>query len=146
MSSFLVLTDAIEALLPDTVNVYSERVEPRHRDGDTVGFVEDDMPWVVVAIRFPRTLGRSPAATAQGGRVVITTTLAGLSVESVRALYDLIHPHLQGARPAAAGWNVSPISEFNARDIDTDHDLTFIGSNRKARFSVVEWEMTVSRK
>ena len=148
MSSFLVLTDAIEALLPhDQVNVYRDEVEPTHRNGAAgLGYIEDDLPWVVLDIRFPRVLGRSPAATAQGGRVVITTTLAGLTKESVQALYDLVHPHLEGARPEAEGWNTSPITEFNARDIATDHDMTFIDSNRKARFAVVEWEMTVSRK
>lgn len=147
MSSFLTLTDAIEALFPsDQVTVYVDEARPSHRDGDDLGYIEDDLPWVVVSIRFPRALGRSPAATAQGGRVVVTATFAGLSTESVRALYDIVRPHLEGARPVAEGWNVSPLTEFNARDVATDHDMTFIGSNRKARFAVVEWEMTVSRK
>lgn len=147
MSSFLALTDAIESLLPrDKVTVYFDTAEPTHRNGDDLGYIEDDLPWVVVSIRFPRALGRSPAATAHGGRVVVTTTFAGLTTESVRALYDNVRPRLEGVRPVAEGWNVSPLSEFNARDVEIDHDMTFIDSNRKARFAVVEWEMTVSRK
>lgn len=147
MSSFLTLTDAIEALFPrDRVSVYTDQAEPTDSAGEPRDYRENDLPWVVVGIRFPRTLSRSPAATAQGGRVVVTTTFAGLTAESVRAVYDIVRPHLEGVRPLADGWNVSPLVEFNARDIEVDQGMTFTGSNRKARFAVVEWEMTVSRK
>lgn len=146
MSSYLTLMDAIEALLPEGLNVHRGTVTPRHRTGDKLGYIEDDLPWIVLNIRFPLILDRSPAATAHGARVLITTTIAGLTDESVGAQYDRLRPHLEGARPQAAGWNVSPIVELNARPIETDRDVTFIDSNRMPRFAVIEWEMTVSRK
>lgn len=147
MSRFLGLADAIEALFPrDRVSVYTDQADPTDDQGEPRGYRENDLPWVVVGIRFPRTLSRSPAATAQGGRVVVTTTFAGLTAESVRAVYDIVRPYLEGVRPVVDGWNVSPLVEFNARDIEVDQDMTFTDSNRKARFAVVEWEMTVSRK
>ena len=137
--SILTLTDAIENVFPD--GTLFEVVKP-NEDGK---YVENALPWTVARIHIPHTLSRSMTGTRHAQRVRITTTITGLSYTSVRVIADNLDPILEGARPSAEGWSLSPIRRLNTRDIVEDDQMTFTGSNRHPVFTVIEWELTAAR-
>lgn len=139
MSSILALSDAIEALFPD--GTLFEAVKP-NENGQ---YVEDALPWTVARIQIPNTLSRSLGGTRHAQRVRISVTIAGITFTSVRIVADNLDPLLEGARPIADGWSVSPLRRLNVRDIVEDDSITLTSANRHPVYTVVEWELTAAR-
>lgn len=137
--SILALTDAIEEVFPP--GTLFEAVKPNEHGQ----YVENAFPWTVARIQIPNTLSRSLAGTRHAQRVRITVTIAGLTFTSVRVKADQLDPVIEGARPAAAGWSLSPIRRLNARDIVEDDSVTLTSANRHPVFTVIEWELTAAR-
>lgn len=139
MSSILALTDAIEALFPD--GTLFEAVKP-NENGQ---YVESAFPWTVARVQIPNTLSRSMAGTRHAQRVRITVTIAGITFTSVRVIADKLDPVLEGARPTALGWSLSPVRMLNARDIVEDETITLTTANRHPVYTVLEYELTAAR-
>lgn len=137
--SILALTDAIEEVFPN--GTLFEAVKPNEKGQ----YVEDAFPWVVARIHIPNTLSRSMAGTRHAQRVRIAVTIAGLTFASVRVKADKLDPIVEGARPAAEGWSLSPIRRLNTRDIVEDDSITLTSANRHPVFTVIEWELTAAR-
>lgn len=135
----LVLSDAIEELFPPGTRF--EAVKP-NEDGL---YVEDALPWTVARIQIPNTLTRSMAGTRHAQRVRIAVTIAGMSFTSVRVIADKLDPLLEGARPIAPGWSLSPLRRINVRDISEDETITLTSSNRHPVYTIVEWELTATQ-
>ncbi|WP_167199503.1 hypothetical protein [Brevibacterium pigmentatum] len=139
MSSILALSDAIEQLFP--TGTLFEAVKP-NENGQ---YVEDALPWTVARIQIPNTLSRSLAGTRHAQRVRISVTIAGITFTSVRVVADKLDPLLEGARPIADGWSVSPLRRLNVRDIVEDDSITLTSANRHPVYTVVEWELSAAR-
>ena len=137
--SSLVLSDAIEELFP--AGTRFDSVKP-NEDGQ---YVEDAFPWTVARVQIPNTLSRSIAGTRHAQRVRIAVTIAGMTYTSVRVIADKLDTLLEGARPSAPGWALSPIRRLNVRDIVEDETITLTTSNRHPVFTVVEWELTATQ-
>ena len=142
MSDVIVLVDAIEALVPDGLNVFTDAVKL----GERGQVPADALPWVVLRVNLPTTVSRSLAGTRTGQSVTITATIAGITATSVRVIYQRLSAALEQATPHAPGWNTSPIREINARPIVEDRDITLVESNRHPVYTTVEWTTTVSPK
>lgn len=138
--SILNLTDGIEALFPD--GTLFEAVKPNETDQ----YVENALPWTIARVQIPNTLSKSLAGTRHAQRVRITVTIVGLSFTSVRIIADRLDTTLEGARPIAHGWSVSPLRRLNARDITEDETITFTTSNRHPVFTIVEWELVATKR
>lgn len=139
MSSILVLSDALEALFPD--GTHFGAVKPNEDEQS----IEDALPWTVARIQIPNTLTRSMAGTRHAQRVRIAVTIAGMTYTSVRVLYDKLDTLLEGARPIAPGWSLSPLRRLNARDFTEDESISLTDTNRHPIYTVVEWELTATR-
>lgn len=139
MSSILALSDAIEAVFPD--GTLFEAVKPNEK-GE---YVESAFPWTVARVQIPNTLSRSMAGTRHAQRVRITVTIAGITFTSVRVIVDKLDPILEGTRPSAAGWSLSPVRRLNARDIVEDESITLTTANRHPVYTVIEYELTAAR-
>ena len=139
MSSILALSDAIEALFPD--GTLFEAVKP-NENGQ---YVESAFPWTVARVQIPNTLSRSMAGTRHARRVRITVTIAGITFTSVRVIVNKLDPILEGARPTALGWSLSPVRMLNARDIVEDETITLTTANRHPVYTVLEYELTAAR-
>ena len=139
MSSILALSDAIEALFPD--GTLFEAVKP-NENGQ---YVESAFPWTVARVQIPNTLSRSMAGTRHAQRVRITVTIAGITFTSVRVIVNKLDPILEGARPTALGWLLSPVRMLNARDIVEDETITLTTANRHPVYTVLEYELTAAR-
>ena len=139
MSSILALSDAIEALFPD--GTLFEAVKP-NENGQ---YVESAFPWTVARVQVPNTLSRSMAGTRHAQRVRITVTIAGITFTSVRVIVNKLDPILEGARPTALGWSLSPVRMVNARDIVEDETITLTTANRHPVYTVLEYELTAAR-
>lgn len=137
--SILALTDAIEEVFPD--ETLFEAVKPNEKGQ----YVEDAFPWVVARIHIPNTLSRSMAGTRHAQRVRITVTIAGLTFTSLRVIVNKLDLILEGARPIADGWSLSPIRFFNARDITEDESITLTTANRHPVYTVLEYRLTAAR-
>lgn len=139
MSSILVLSDAIEELFP--AGTRFDAVKP-NEDGQ---YVEDALPWTVARIQIPNTLTRSMAGTRHAQRVRIAVTIAGMTYTSVRVIADKLDTLLEGARPFAPGWSLSPLRRLNVRDLTEDETITLTNTNRHPVYTIVDWELTVTQ-
>lgn len=139
MSSILALSDAIEAVFPE--GTLFEAVKPNENEQ----YVESAFPWTVARVQIPNTLSRSMAGTRHAQRVRITVTIAGITFASVRVIADKLDPVLEGARPTAVGWSLSPVRMLNARDIVEDESITLTTANRHPVYTVLEYELTADR-
>ncbi|MGZ1491485.1 hypothetical protein [Brevibacterium sediminis] len=139
MSSILALSDAIEAVFPE--GTLFEAVKPNEKNE----YVESAFPWTVARVQIPNTLSRSMAGTRHAQRVRITVTIAGITFASVRVIVDKLDPVLEGARPTAVGWSLSPVRMLNARDIVEDESITLTTANRHPVYTVLEYELTAAR-
>ncbi|GAA1513797.1 hypothetical protein [Brevibacterium permense] len=139
MSSILALSDAIEDVFPE--GTLFEAVKPNEK-GE---YVESAFPWTVARVQIPNTLSRSMAGTRHAQRVRITVTIAGITFTSVRVIVDKLDPILEGARPTAAGWSLSPVRMLNARDIVEDETITLTTANRHPVYTVLEYGLTAAR-
>lgn len=137
--SILNLTDGIEALFPE--GTFFETVKP-NEDGT---YVESAFPWTIARVNIPNTLTTSMTGTRHAQRVRVAVTIAGLSFTSVRVIMDQLDPTLEGARPIAPGWSVSPLRRLNVRDITEDESITLTSSNRSPVYTIVEWELTATK-
>ncbi|MCS4593562.1 hypothetical protein KTJ89_11275 [Brevibacterium sediminis] len=139
MSSILALSDAIEAMFPE--GTLFEAVKP-NENGQ---YVESAFPWTVARVQIPNTLSRSMAGTRHAQSVRITVTIAGITFTSVRVIVDKLDPILEGARPTAVGWSLSPVRMLNARDIVEDETITLTTANRHPVYTVLEYQLTAAR-
>ena len=137
--SILALSDAIEEVFPN--GTLFEAVKP-NENGQ---YVESAFPWTVARVQIPNTLSRSMAGTRHAQRVRITVTIAGITFTSVRVIVNKLDPILDGARPIADGWSLSPIRFFNARDITEDESITLTTANRHPVYTVLEYQLTAAR-
>ncbi|GAA1642538.1 hypothetical protein GCM10009700_31710 [Brevibacterium sanguinis] len=137
--SILALTDAIEALFPE--DTHFEAVKPNERGQ----YLDTLFPWTVARVQIPTTRSRSLAHTRLARRVRVNVTIAGVTHESVRAVYANLDPLIQGARPIAEGWSTSPLDLVNAREIAEDESLTLTTANRHPVFTVLEYELTATQ-
>lgn len=139
MSSILALSDAIEAVFPE--GTLFEAVKPNENEQ----YVESAFPWTVARVQMPNTLSRSMAGTRHAQRVRITVTIAGITFASVRVIVNKLDLVLEGARPTAVGWSLSPVRMLNARDIVEDETITLTTANRHPVYTVLEYELTATR-
>lgn len=139
MSSILVLSDAIEELFP--AGTRFDAVKP-NEDGQ---YVEDALPWTVARIQIPNTLSRSMAGTRHAQRVRVAVTIAGMTYTSVRIIADKLDTLLEGARPSAPGWSLSPLRRLNVRDLTEDETITLTTTNRHPVYTIVDWELTATQ-
>lgn len=139
MSSILALSDAIEAVFPE--GTLFEAVKPNENEQ----YVESAFPWTVARVQIPNTLSRSMAGTRHAQRVRITVTIAGITFASVRVIVNKLDLVLEGARPTAVGWSLSPVRMLNARDIVEDETITLTTANRHPVYTVLEYELTATR-
>ncbi|WP_423058705.1 hypothetical protein [Brevibacterium linens] len=139
MSSTLALSDALEAVFPK--GTLFEAVKP-NENGQ---YVESAFPWTVARVHIPNTLSRSMAGTRHAQRVRITVTIAGITFTSVRVIADKLDTILEGARPTAVGWSLSPVRMLNARDIVEDETITLTTANRHPVYTILEYELTAAR-
>lgn len=107
------LADALRALVPATVTRY---------DGEAPSGAT--LPWVVRNVSIPDVDSRSEASTPQGRVGRLRLTFAGATENAVLTIADLVMPSLEGARPVAAGWDVSPLRQVGEVRIYPDTDVT----------------------
>lgn len=129
------LGDAVMALMPALPDVpVSEG-----RATTTTG------AWIIVDQRLPRVAGRSEAGTAQPYRCTVRVRLVHQDADGCRALADQVDAAVEGARPDAPGWVVTPLRQFNEREPTEDGDFTATPTDQRFMIAFLEYAFTATR-
>lgn len=129
------LGDAVMALFPDVPGVPT--TEGRAETGTGA--------WIVVDQRLPHVSGRSEAGTALPHRCTVRVRLVHQDPDGCRALADIIGAALEGERPVAAGWQTSPLRQFNEREPTPDDDGTDATTDQRFMIAFLEYAFTATR-
>lgn len=131
------IAEAIYALAPAGVN--------KHR-GQAVGTAEAPLtlPWLVVNQGAPDAQGRSLASTPQAYVGTVLLTVAATSELSALYVLDRALAAYEGARPAVAGWLVSPLEQLGDVKLFTD-DVVVASVNRRVMVAKATFRYTATR-
>ena len=99
MSSAEALADGVQALFPASVRPFFGHVP----DGTT-------LPWSFVLISIPGASGRRMDGRVSTRRCVVRVRIAAGNDTAARRVWDNLRPEVEGVRPAAVGWDTSPLS------------------------------------
>ena len=138
MSGAEVLASAVLALYPASVTTFDGQVVSD--DGVSV----PEPPWVHVTVGVPDVSERSMARPGHLYRVTVRSLVYGLNALAVRRVTDKLAV-LEGARPVAAGWRITPLEQINTRPAVEDRDVTVTGTNRHPMYAVVEHVFTAAQ-
>jgi hypothetical protein len=110
------------------------------------GQVPDVAPpaFVVVRQTIPDVWSRSLARSRQAHRCLVRVTVTAGTAEGVRSVAQTVVDGLEGRRPVAAGWSVSPIELLNTRAPEEDRDADPGHGGRYPMFAVLEFEYTAT--
>ena len=107
----------VRALFPSSVRPFFGSVPA----GTTV-------PWTFVLLSLPSPTERRLDGRISNRRCVVRVRIAGANDTAVRQLWDMMRPSLEGARPVAAGWQNTRLSQLNDDpQVYQDRDITLAG-------------------
>ena len=112
----------------------------RAYDGQVLG---SPAVFVRVGQTLPKVTSRSLARTRQAHWCLVRCTVTGRAAEEVRVIAQDVIDALEGARPAAAGWQTTPLALLNTREPTEDRDVAAT-NGRWPMFGVVELEYTAT--
>lgn len=114
MASTEALRDGVKALFPSSVRPFFGSVPA----GTTV-------PWTFVLLSLPSPTERRLDGRISNRRCVVRVRIAGANDTAVRQLWDMMRPSLEGARPVAAAWQNTRLSQLNDDpQVYQDRDIT----------------------
>lgn len=114
MASTEALRDGVKALFPSSVRPFFGSVPA----GTTV-------PWTFVLLSLPSPTERRLDGRISNRRCVVRVRITGGNDTAVRQLWDMMRPDLEGARPVAAGWQNTRLSQLNDDpQVYQDRDIT----------------------
>lgn len=117
MASTEALRDGVRALFPSSVRPFFGSVPP----GTTV-------PWTFVLLSLPSPTERRMCGRISNRRCVLRLRITGGNDTAVLQLWDMMRPSLEGARPVAAGWKLTRLSQLNDDpSVYQDRDVTLSG-------------------
>ena len=95
--------------------------------------------FVVVNHRIPNVVSRSEGRSRLAHRCYAIVTVTAPAAQGVRMIAQQVVDALDGARPVADGWSVSPVVLFNTRDVIEDRDVQ-AANGRYPMFAKLEFE------
>lgn len=101
--------------------------------------------WFVLIQNLPRVSARGEGGPVHGYRCTLRVLLVNQTASGVRILADHARGALEGARPAAAGWQTSALHQFNEVAPYDDTDFTNPATNLRYMVGVLEYEFTATR-
>jgi hypothetical protein len=115
-------------------------------DGQAIGDADGVLPpaFIVVRQTIPDVWSRSLARSRQAHRCLVRVTVTAGTAEGVRSVAQTVVDGLEGRRPVAAGWSVSPIELLNTRAPEEDRDADPGHGGRYPMFAVLEFEYTAT--
>jgi len=137
--SVRVLGAAVLALLNPVETLTGLEVYDNRADATANG------AWFVLTQNLPRVSARGEAGPVHGHRCTVRVLLVNQTASGVRKLADYVVDALEGARPSAAGWQTTPLRQFNEVTPYDDTDFTNPKTNLRYMVGVLEYEFTATR-
>lgn len=129
------LGDAILALVPDVPPTFEVRVPSTQRP-----------PWHVVSVRVPVVAERSLARREQVSYATLLVKCVAGTARGARSMLEAVQDAVEGARPVADGWLVSPLEQINVRwDPTEGTSVVVAGATLPVFEAIVEFRCAASR-
>lgn len=126
--------DAVQALIPDGVKVYSGEVEDK-----------PTYPYVLLAGGIGQESGESLAGTPDHLEMRPKVTYAAATFPALLTLVSTVRPALLDALPVVPGWVPSRLRQASLMDAQPDFKVIMPGGKAHPQFCVDEFPFTSQR-